>query len=129
MSDASRTSLAFPPADCCDCGRCCFSELPEYVRVFGVDLDRMDEAAQAHTHFIGNRCYMRLEHGHCTALVIDTEKRRFTCAIYEARPDVCRSLGRGTGGCLGEFSAKADRPDVEVGRLIALRRGGTAPGE
>ncbi len=113
---------AFPPKDCCDCGRCCFSDLPEYVRVFGVDLDRMDDRAAALTHFIGNRCYMRLEEGHCAALVIDPRARRFVCSIYEARPDVCRSLDRGTGACLGEYTEKADRPDVAIERL--LRRGG-----
>ena len=119
----SATTLSFPPSDCCDCGRCCFSELPEYVRVFGVDLDRMDEAAQSHTHFIGNRCYMRLEEGHCSALTIDPVKKRHICSIYLARPDVCRSLERGTGSCLGEFAAKADRPDVAIERLLAKRNG------
>jgi uncharacterized protein len=118
----TETALAFPPADCRDCGRCCFSELPEYVRVFGVDLDRMTDEMQLHTHFIGNRCYMRLEEGHCTALVIDPISRRSICGIYEGRPDVCRSLERGTSSCFGEFSAKADRPDVAIERLLAKLR-------
>jgi Fe-S-cluster containining protein len=82
----------------------------------------MDDAAQAHTTFIGNRCYMRMEGGHCTALEIDPVRRRFTCSIYEARPDVCRSLDRGTGACLGEWAAKAERPDVAIERLLSARR-------
>ena len=114
---AEPTALAFPPGDCRQCGRCCFSELPEYVRVFGVDLDRMDAEMQLHTNFISNRCYMRIEDGHCTALAIDPVTRSFGCTIYEGRPDVCRSLERGTGSCFGEFSAKADRPDVAIERL------------
>lgn len=109
----------FPPEDCVLCGRCCFSELPEYVRVFGVDLDRMDERAQSYTVFIGNRCYMRIEDGRCAALRSDPDTGRHTCEIYEMRSDVCRSLERGSGACRGEWSEKAARPEA---RLVALRR-------
>jgi Fe-S-cluster containining protein len=109
----------FPPADCVLCGRCCFSELPEYVRVFGVDLDRMDERAQGYTTFIGNRCYMRMEGGRCAALRSDPDTGRHTCRIYEMRPDVCRSLERGSGACRGEWSEKATRP---AALLVELRR-------
>lgn len=109
------------PSDCRDCGRCCFSESPEHVRVFGVDFDRMSERTQAHTTFDGNRCFMRMEGGHCTALAIDPVTRRFGCTVYEERPDVCRSLERGSGACRGEFEAKAGRPDVALERLLAAR--------
>ncbi len=108
---------------CVDCGACCFSELPEYVRVFGVDLDRMDDRAQGYTHFLGNRCYMRMEGGRCAALVIDPAARRFTCAIYEARPDVCRSLDRGSGQCRADRHAKLDRTLVAAEALIRGREG------
>ena len=111
--------MTFPPSDCRPCGRCCFSELPEYVRVFGIDADRMDERAQAFTHFIGNKSFMRLEDGHCAALAIDPDARMFSCSIYEMRPDVCRSLQRGTGACRAEYEIKADRPDVAIARLRA----------
>ncbi len=121
LPTTGKTLLAFPPGDCCDCGRCCFSDLLEYVRVFGIDLDRMDDVAQSHTHFIGNKCYMRLEEGHCSALQIDPIEKRLVCSIYASRPDVCRSLERGTGSCLGEFTAKAERPDVAIERLLAKR--------
>jgi hypothetical protein len=106
------------------CGTCCFSTLPEYVRVFGCDLDRMDEEAQKYTHFLGNRCYMRVDEGRCAALVIDVEPAsgpRFVCAIYDMRPDVCRSLERGTGACLGERHEKGERPLLAAHEL--LRRG------
>ena len=46
--------------ECMACGACCFSTLPEYVRVFGSDWDRMGDEARALTQFIGNRCYMDL---------------------------------------------------------------------
>jgi Fe-S-cluster containining protein len=109
-------SLEVP--ECMDCGACCFSSLPEYVRVFGADWDRMDERARELTQFIGNQCYMRIEGGRCAALVIDPLARRFFCSIYEMRPDCCRALERGRGACLGERHEKADRPLIAVEALL-----------
>lgn len=111
------------PLDCRDCGRCCFSDNPAHVRVFGVDLDRMTEADEAALRWDENRCFMRLEQGHCAALGVDAATGRFGCTIYERRPDVCRSLERGTGACRAEHEAKAGRPDV----LLARLRSGGAP--
>ena len=108
--------------ECTACGACCFSELPEYVRVFGCDLDRMDERAQSFVHFVGNRCFMRLDQGRCSALVIEPEARRFTCAIYEMRPDVCRSLDRGSSGCRADRYEKAERPLIAIEALLARVR-------
>lgn len=111
---------------CTACGTCCFSELPEYVRVFGVDFDRMDGYAQTFTHFIGNRCFMRIEHRRCAALVIDPAGKQFLCSIYEMRPDVCRSLERGTGACRGEIFSKGQRPAEALIEASALfRRSGS----
>jgi uncharacterized protein len=107
--------------ECMDCGVCCFSSLPEYVRVFGADWDRMDEKAHELTQFIGNRCYMRIEDGRCAALVIDPLARRFTCSIYEVRPDCCRVLQRGQGHCLGELHEKAHRPLIAIEALLRRR--------
>ena len=42
-----------PP--CTACGACCFSTLPEYVRVFGTDWDRMTERARTYTEFLNPR--------------------------------------------------------------------------
>jgi Fe-S-cluster containining protein len=105
--------------ECTACGACCFSELPEYVRVFGCDHDRMDDRARTFTEFRGNRCYMRVEGGRCAALVIDPIARRLTCAIYDARPDCCRSLERGGGSCRADRHEKAERPLVAIERLLA----------
>jgi hypothetical protein len=81
----------------------------------------MDDRAQALTHFIGNRVYMRIEEGHCAALVIDPVARRFACSIYEMRPDCCRGLERGSGACLGEYHAKIERPLIAVETLLKRR--------
>jgi uncharacterized protein len=97
--------------------------LPEYVRVFGCDHDRMDDRARAFTHFIGNRCYLRLEDGHCAALVVDPAGPRFLCSIYEARPDVCRALERGGGVCRAERHEKGERPLLAVEALIRRAKG------
>ncbi len=107
--------------ECMDCGTCCFSNLPEYVRVFGTDWDRMGDRAREYTAFIGNRCYMRLEDGHCAALMIDPVARRFSCAIYAERPDCCRALQRGHGACLSDLHEKADRPLLAVEALLRRR--------
>lgn len=92
--------------------------MPEYVRVFGADWERMDDKARELTHFIGNRCFMRLAEGHCAALVIEPEKGLFVCSIYPSRPDTCRSLERGSGQCRGELDTKANRPLLAVQDLL-----------
>lgn len=116
-----------PPSDCRDCGRCCFSTLPKYIRVMGVDWDRMSEATREHTVFLENKCFMRMEGGRCVALAIDPDARRFSCSIYEERPDVCRSLERGTGHCRADYEEKADRPDVAIAALVRARASSAAP--
>ena len=106
------------PSDCTTCGACCFSLAPDYLRVFGTDHERLGDDAERLTHFIGNRAYMRLEGGHCAALQIAPETGRFTCSIYERRPDVCRWLERGSGYCQAELAEKSPRA---AERLVALR--------
>ena len=103
---------------CLDCGTCCFSTLPEYLRVFGIDLDRMDDRAQALTHFIGNRCYMKMVKGHCAALEVEPSSGRFVCSAYEQRPDVCRALERASPQCSAEIHEKGNRPRA---LLVLLR--------
>jgi Fe-S-cluster containining protein len=43
------------PSDCTTCGACCFSQAPDYLRVFGTDHERLGDDAERLTHFIGNR--------------------------------------------------------------------------
>jgi Fe-S-cluster containining protein len=104
--------------ECLTCGTCCFAEIDAYIRVFGCDYDRMDDRARSLTVFIGNQCFMRMEGGHCAALVIEPETRRFVCSIYEVRPDCCRGLERGSGACLGELHTKAERPLLAIASLV-----------
>jgi uncharacterized protein len=92
--------------------------MPEYVRVFGCDWDRMDDRARTFAGFLGNRCFMRMEEGHCAALVIDPVARTFLCSIYAMRPDCCQALERGGGGCRGELHEKAERPLIAIERLL-----------
>jgi Fe-S-cluster containining protein len=74
--------------------------------------DRADELAR----FDGNRAYMRMVDGHCAALRVDGSTGQLICGAYAIRPDVCRTLERGSSACLAERDAKAERP------LVALRR-------
>jgi Fe-S-cluster containining protein len=108
---------------CLLCGACCFSQLDTYVRVTGADHTRLANDAERLSHFIGNRCYMRMTDGHCSALAI-SDDGQFVCTVYAERPDVCRALARDSIECQGERALKAERP------LIArLRRsaGGERP--
>ena len=97
-----------PP--CLGCGACCFSQLPNYVRVDGADHARIGAQVDALTHFDGNRCYMNMNQGHCAALVVDRATRRFVCSIYETRPATCRDLERASPACRGEIHEKSARP-------------------
>ena len=116
-------SFQVPPGvpECTACGACCFSTLPEYIRVWGIDLDRMDDRAQSFTHFLGNRCYLRLDEGHCAALVLDPVGKRYLCSIYEMRPDCCRALERGSGACNADRHEKSERPLIAMEALIRRR--------
>lgn len=90
------------------------------MRVFDGDWDRMDTRAQSFTSRLDNRRFMRIDDGRCAALLVDVERGTFACGIYEKRPDVCRSLDRGTSICVDERRAKAGRPEA---LLIRLRTG------
>jgi Fe-S-cluster containining protein len=97
------------------CGACCFSELSNYVRVTGDDYARLGEDAETLAFFDGTRAYMKMESGHCAALCVGGGDE-LCCSIYEKRPQICRDLARGSGECLAEREAKAERP-----RLLLLR--------
>jgi|SRR5690606_7905378 len=107
-----------PPAaipECLDCGTCCFSRAPKYLRVSGDDYSRLGPRAEELVSWDGNRAYMELADGHCAALVVEAKTGRFRCGVYPTRPETCRQLQRGSGECAGERHTKAERP------LIALR--------
>ena len=106
--------------ECVDCGACCFSTARDYLRVAGVDFDRLGDDAERLTIFIENRAYMKIEDGHCAALTFEKTSGTFLCSVYANRPDVCRWLERGAGQCAAERHQKFERP-------IELRRKATAP--
>lgn len=93
--------------DCLSCGACCFGPGSRYVRVSGDDYARLGDEAERLTSFIENRCYMRMEDGHCAALAIDAG-RRFVCGVYALRPAVCRALERGSAACRAELEQKRE---------------------
>jgi Fe-S-cluster containining protein len=114
--------------ECLDCGACCFSTLETYVRVTGDDYARLGDRAGDLVHWHGNRAYMRVAQGRCAALAI--VGGRFVCTIYDARPQTCRDLARGSRECEGERATKGDRPalanmsqDVVRPRHLASRLG------
>src|SRR4051794_4460243 len=106
------------PEDCTRCGACCFSDSPRHARVTGDDYSRLGEAAERVVEWIGNAAYMRIEPvtgvpepmHKCIALTMDAAGGTFACSIYEARPQVCRDLERGSGACRGELETKSERP-------------------
>lgn len=96
--------------ECIDCGCCCFSRAKDYLRVAGVDYDRLGDDAERLTFFIENRAYMKMQDGHCAALTYEPTRGVYLCSVYERRPDVCRWLERGSGQCAAERHEKAQRP-------------------
>lgn len=102
--------MAHPPANCLGCGVCCHAKSNTYVRVSGADWTRLGDAAERLAHFIGSRAYMRMEDGHCAALVVSLTpdgRPQHHCSIYERRPQICRDLARGSMECHGELETKA----------------------
>lgn len=85
----------------------------------GDDYERLGDVAETLVVFLGNQAFMRIERGHCAALVLDPEQETFLCSVYERRPAICRDLARGSGACLGELATKGDRPKRA---LTVLRR-------
>ncbi len=102
--------------ECTDCGACCFNEHPDYIRVFVVDYERMDDRALAFTTVRNGARFLRFEKGRCSALGIDLVTNRVGCSIYGMRPDVCRWLERGSGECRSQLAAKWPARERAFGR-------------
>jgi len=97
--------------DCTTCGACCFGKR-DYVQVFADDAARLGVARTAElvAPAVGEmpasvgresepKRFMKMSHGHCTALRTDVPNR-FLCAVYEDRPVLCRALEPGSAPCL-----------------------------
>jgi Fe-S-cluster containining protein len=89
---------------------CCFSDLEAYLRIWGTDYERLGPDAPDLTVFIGNRCFMHMVDGHCSALELSPDTGTFVCSVYGKRPKICRELERGSAECAGEQSLKGERP-------------------
>ncbi len=114
VGTADGGSIGADVPGCLDCGACCFSKASDFVKVSGYDYSRLGNRAASLVTWRGNRAFMRLEDGHCAALVIDTQSGQFRCKIYDKRPEACRALARGSGECAAEREAKGDRPPVAL---------------
>ncbi len=97
--------------DCTTCGACCYGTR-DYVQVFLYDAARLGAARTAELvappvgeipASVGRAAepkrFMKMTQGHCNALCISGPKR-FSCAVYEDRPMLCRALEPGTAPCL-----------------------------
>ena len=107
--------------ECLACGACCFGPGARYVRVTGDDHARLGDHAERLTAFIEHRCYMRMEDGHCAALVLSSDGR-FVCSVYEQRPQVCRGLARGSGECQAGLAQKRELSQRALLRVIQPAR-------
>lgn len=97
--------------DCVSCGRCCYGQR-NYVQVFAADAARLGAARTAElvAPAIGELPasegrkseplrYLKMTHGRCAAL--DTHiAGRFSCAVYDDRPILCRAFAPGSSACL-----------------------------
>ena len=101
------TEEADPPPLCQACGACCFGDTPHYVPVSGDDYSRLAATATRLARFDGNRCFMRMQDGHCAALRFDPAAGGFACEVYGQRPEICRELARGSASCEAEQLRKS----------------------
>lgn len=97
------------PEDCTLCGACCFTSQRVYLPLFGVDESRLTQEDQSLVAREGGQRCMRIVEGRCSALRADPKTSRLLCAIYLRRPDVCRSLARGSGECLRHHEEKREQ--------------------
>ena len=97
--------------DCISCGACCFGRR-NYVQVFPHDAVRLGTARTAELVAVAvgeipasvgrasePERFMKMTGGRCNALDTDTPNR-FSCAVYEDRPTLCRALTPGSASCL-----------------------------
>lgn len=90
--------------DCRECAACCTARAL-YVRVSGDDWERLGDAAEELTTWVENRAFLRVVAGACIALD-RSEPGRFSCRSYVDRPELCRTLERGSAACLAEIERK-----------------------
>lgn len=82
------------------------------MRVRGDDYERLGDAAESLVRWFANEAYMRMVDGRCAALAVRGGK--FACSVYDARPQICRDLARGSPAC------EAERWEKRGGGRVAL---------
>jgi Fe-S-cluster containining protein len=104
--------------ECQICAACCFSGALRYVPVTGADYARLGDRAEDLVHFIGNKAFMRMLKHHCSALEFETITSKFSCSVYEQRPEACRELQSGSSACHGEKTVKAELVQLTIARHV-----------
>jgi uncharacterized protein len=93
---------------------CFYPPLEAYVQLSGEDWARLGAEAERVAHFIGNRAYLRMQNGHCSALetrAAPDGSALYFCTVYERRPQTCRDLERGSSQCEAERLLKGERTE------------------
>ncbi len=75
-----------------------------------MDYSRLGDRAVELAEFDGHQAHMRMQDGHCAALSMNAASGEFSCTAYDARPQICRDLARGSAECGAERFEKAERP-------------------
>jgi len=60
---------------------------------------------------------MKMANGHCIALKIFSSKNgtaRFSCSVYDRRPEICRALERGSPECLADLETKGNSVAAQI---------------
>jgi len=88
-----------------------------------MDYSRLGERAVELAEFDGHQAHMRMLDGHCAALSMNAASGEFSCTAYDARPQVCRDLERGSAECDAERFEKTDRPLLLLKTFLKNVRG------
>ncbi len=111
--------MSFAAPECQACAACCFAPHDEHVRVTGADHARLAPDEQERlTVWLGNRVFLRMEDGHCAALVV--QHGAWACSIYERRPQLCRDLARGGPACEHEVAARYEETRRRLAVVVAM---------
>lgn len=107
-------------ADCVECGRCCHHG-PETVSLLEADDARMGPELLAEYTVLQRRPpgfrFMKNDGARCGALDLSVAGR-YPCAVYEKRPEGCRTVEPGSPCCMEA------RRLGHLGTSVEFRRGG-----
>ena len=99
------SKLGYSLPECQSCGRCCapHADVPTYVALRHSDARRLPANLLALDE-LGGALKTKTNYGRCVCVaLVGRIDKRVRCAVYEDRPDVCRTYERGGEFCLEEF--------------------------